>query len=139
MSSKRKDIRNALKTLFENDVQFDAISIFSSRRSLISEREELPSITLFTPNEDLTPETIDQNRYIRKLQLTLEIRTASTDNVDDDLDTISDMVETFMLANSSINGLVLGSVCLTIETEVGLEANQEIGLCTLNYECTYVS
>lgn len=139
MSSKRKDIRNALKTLFENDVQFDAISIFSSRRSLISEREELPSITLFTPNEDLTPETIDQKRYIRKLQLTLEIRTASTDNVDDDLDTISDMVETFMLANSSINGLVLGSVCLTIETEVGLEANQEIGLCTLNYECTYVS
>jgi hypothetical protein len=139
MSNDRKGIRSALKSLFENDESFEAVKVYSNRKSNISQREELPSITIFTPNEDATAESLQQTRYIRKVQLVLEVRIDSSEDTDDILDDLLSKVEDFMLVNSNISGTVLGSVLQSTETEIGYDGNLEIGLGVLTYEVTYVS
>ena len=139
MGNKRTEIRQALKTLISADSAFDNVTVFSSRRSNVSQIEQLPSITIQTPNEDSTPETLQFKRYIRKIELRLEIRISATDDADDVLDTLMAQVEDFMLLNQSVSGNLLSCYLLSSEIDVAPDGNEEIGLGTLIYQGTYVS
>lgn len=139
MGNKRKEIRQALKTLIDADSQFDSVEIYSSRRSLVSQLEELPSLTIFTPTEGASPEAIKHRRDIRKLELRLEVRMDASQNVDDDLDTLLAKFEDFMMLNQNITGTILGCNLVSTETDVGIDGNKEIGLGVLIYEATYIA
>ena len=139
MGNKRTEIRQALKALINVEVLFTGVTVSTNRRSLVSQREELPAITLMTANESATPEALQQKRYIRKLELRIEYRVDATENVDDLMDDALSQIEDFMLLNRDISGTLLGSELKGTETDVGHEGDQEIGLGVLIYECTYVS
>lgn len=138
--NKRKEIRSALKELLEVDPNFSDTTIITSRSGGISQTEELPSVTILTPNEPVQAAVIGpKGRYIRRLMLVFEARLDATSNVDDQLDDLSNLIESFMVTNDGISGLVQGSVLVDSNTEVGYEGNREIGLATLEYEVTYIS
>lgn len=141
MGNKRSLIRSTLKDLIENDPTFVAFKVISTRTSLVSDQEELPSISIVTPLENARPESLQQKRYIRILDLKIEIRVAadSETGLDDYLDDTMATLEDFMLANESILGTTLGSVLISSELDIGYESDQEIGLGTLLYQVTYVN
>lgn len=137
MSNKRAEVRTAVKDFLEGTLT--GYKIISSRSKGLSQSEQLPTITVVTPNEVATPHSMNLQRYNRKIELRLEIRIEATQSTDDALDVALSEVENVVLANQSMGGAVLGSVLVGTETDVGYEGNTEIGLGVLIYEATYVS
>ncbi len=140
MGNKRKEIREALKTLIEADVQFDDVNVYTSRRSPVVQTEELPSLTIVTPNESATRQALNCKGYIRKLELRIEVRVDSDDDADDKLDDLLSLVEDFISTNETVSGeFLIGLTLVNTETDIGIEANKEIGLGTLIFEGTYIA
>ena len=139
MGNKRIEIREKLKELIQLDVNFTSVKVFTSRRSNNVQDEELPSITIVTSEEPVTPESLNRKRYIRKTELRLELRVTASDDVDDVMDDLLSKLEDFMITNSNLEGILLDSVQQTTETDIGVEGNKEIGLGVLVFECTYIA
>lgn len=137
MGNARKEIRDNIKAFLLSS--FSDSEIFSTIQTGISQGEQLPSISIVTPNETATPESMNRKRYIRKLELKLEVRVTASVDTDDELDLLIAEVEDAVLADSTFGGTVLDSVLLDTETDIGFEGNREIGLGILTYEATYIA
>lgn len=140
MGNKRKEIRQATKTLLENSSTLSYItSIFTNRQSNLSQTQHLPSITIFTSSEDATKKDVSGQTYIRQLDLTFEIRVDDTGNADDLVDNIMSDVENVILSNLDLSGTVLGTELSQSTIEVGFLGNKPIGFGTLTFRSTYVA
>lgn len=139
MGNKRIEIREKIKDLIALDVNFTGVHVFTSRTSHNIQDEELPSITIVTSEEPVTPESINRKRYIRKTELRLEVRVTASEDADDVMDTLIGKLEDFMITNSNLEGILIDSVQITTETDIGIEGNREIGLGVLVFECTYIA
>lgn len=139
MANKRKAIRQKIKELLTADNNFTGVTIFSSRQNPVVLNQQLPSITVFVSNEPVEPESMDERRYIRTPEILFEARVFATDNVDDDLDDLMTKIENFMVTNSFIEGLVLNTLQITSESEVGIEGTKEIGLGTVTFTAQYIT
>lgn len=139
MGNKRKEIRTALVDLFTEAEDFEDFTFFSSRSSMISQTEQLPSITFILPDETATTESISYQRYIRTVTIEIELRVTSDEDVDNILDDTMADIEDFLITNSTISGTVQALTLIGSSTEVGHEGNEEIGLGVLTYEGKYIS
>lgn len=137
MGNKRKEVRENIKSFLTS--AFSDSEIMSSIQTGISQTEQLPAINIVTPNETATPEAMHRQRYIRKIELRLEVRVAASSDTDDELDLLLAEVEDAVLADSTFGGAVLDSILQGTETDIGFEGNKEIGLGILIYEATYVA
>lgn len=137
MGNKRKELRDNIKTFLTS--AFSDSEIMSSIQSGISQSEQLPAINIITANETATPEAMHRQRYIRKVELRLEVRVAASSDTDDELDLLLADVEDAILEDSTFGGAVLDSVLQGSETDIGFEGDREIGLGVLIYEATYIA
>lgn len=134
MGNKRKEIRAALKLLL--DVEFD--NVYTSRTFAISQRENLPAVTIYTPEEPVRPKDLSQKSYIRSLELRIEVRIADRDTADDTLDEMMNEVEQILFDNHSIGGTILSSELTGSSVGVDFDGSEPIGIGTLTYLCLYV-
>jgi hypothetical protein len=132
----RKAIRTALKELLLGNTEAGD-NVFSSRKSNISD-EELPAITIFTPVENATPQSISQKTYIRTLEMHIEVRDQFVDLVDDTLDDLVSEIEQIMADNQSVSGTTIGSVLAQTITEIDYSGEKPSGLATMIYELKYI-
>lgn len=137
MGNKRKEVRQNIKQFLT--AAFSDSEISSSIISGISQAESLPSINIVTPNESAEPESMSRSRYIRKMELRIEVRIEAKEDTDDELDALLADVEDVIIEDSTFSGTVLDSVLLDTETDIGFEGSREIGLGVLIYEAIYVS
>lgn len=137
MANNRVAIRAALSALLSGNTNADT-NVFINRGSPLW-KTEFPAILVYTKEESATPESIQVRRYIRDLQLLIDVKVQATDASDDALDAVVSQVETIMADNSSISGTVLSSILSKTEISVNSDAEEDIGVATLTYECKYIS
>lgn len=137
MANNRIAIRNALKEMLLGKTSCGN-SVFSGREAPVW-KSELPAILITTNLESAVPESQSARRYIRTLELVVEIRAESADNIDDDLDDLAAEVEALVNADKSLLGTVL--TCLQTNTEMRFddEAENKTGAALITFECKYLS
>ena len=137
MGNKRGEIRAALKALLETNLS--GYTVLTSRQVSLSALEQLPGIIIYTPDEPVTQEAMGSKRYIRNLELRIELTIEATEDTDDDLDTRIKDIETLMSNNPSISGTVLATTQIHTQTDLGVDGDKYIGIGTMIFECKYVS
>ncbi len=138
MANNRKAIRAALKEILaEGDTAADE-SVFTNRETKLWP-VELPCIIIYTPDEEATPESISQTRYIRDLQLNIELKITATEDVDDDLDDFVAEVEALIDANPSLGVAGLSSKLTNTNIRIDEGGENQIGVATLSLLCKYIS
>jgi hypothetical protein len=137
VANNRANIRAAIKTVLDGATSAGS-NVYSSRRTKLW-NEELPAIFIFTLEEPVTPESQRNTRYIRDVQILIEIRLEASTDVDDELDALVGEVEDLIIANQSLSGTVLS--VLQLNTEVSFDPNgeKEVGVAILTYQCKYIS
>ncbi len=134
---KRHKIREALKEMLLN--QTDAGSNVYSNRVSSYWRSELPCISIFMRDEELSPRDLSAKTYLRKSTITIEIHAEAKEDLDLALDKIADQVEGIILSDISISGTVQGCIFQGIEIDLasGDETTTPIGVLSLNCQITY--
>ena len=139
MANNRAAIRSALANMLSGETAAEA-NVYPYRETNLW-RSELPAILIYTNQEPAIPESLRGARYIRTLELTVEVRVEKGDSesVDDAVDTLLAEIETLVLADSSIGGTVLSTTQTNTEIRVDSDADRDIGVGVLTFECKYVS
>lgn len=135
--SKRTLIRNEIKNLLINAPTTCGDNVYSNRVSAYW-RDELPSISIFTTEENAEPRDIRSNQYVRTMNLMFEVHAEASEDLDQLLDTIADEIEDVMVANQSIGGHAIGSTYTSSSSELTGDATKPIGVLTINYEIKYI-
>lgn len=133
----RAAVRSALKTILSGAT--DAGSNVFAHRGTSLWTSELPAILIYTNQEQAKREALNRSRYIRTIELTIEVKVEAGDDVAEELDALLGQVEDVVQANESINGTVLSTVQTNTEIRVDSDAAQNIGVGTLTFECQYIS
>lgn len=132
---KRKQIREAIKGILLGNTDA-AQNVYSNRMSAFW-REELPSISVYFTDEDKTPRDVQNKKYSRSCLIQIETHVEGNEQIDDSLDRISEQVESALLANQSLNGLVQGLVLQSESFQISEEGTKPTGLAVLTIQVTY--
>jgi Flp pilus assembly protein TadG len=136
MSHKRTDIREAVKTmLLSNTVA--GLNVYSNRVSAFW-KAELPSISIFTTEEEATPRDANNKSYVRTMQLRLEVHAEATEDLDTFLDNAAVQVEDILNADQGLAGTAIGSKLTSTSIELAGDASTPVGVLSLNYEIKYI-
>lgn len=138
MSTKRKEIRQAIKDKLLNETDADD-RIYTSRVIPVWESER-PLILVYTREETVTNRAEAPREYDRRMQLSIEIIMDGEDDIDDDLDTVGQQVETKLFTGEEAH--TLEDLCEDIELKgcsmtIEKDGKKLIGSLILNYEVTY--
>ncbi len=136
-SSKKQSIREATVSLLEN-ANIDNINGIYANRTSSFWKDELPCISVFCAEENATPQDLANTKYLRTLNLRIEIHAEATEDLDNLLDQASQTVEELILENQSISGQVLGLTLQSSNMELLADATKPIGVSTLNFELKYI-
>lgn len=134
---KRQLIREAVKEMLLNET--DAGEKVYSNRVTAYWREEVPCISVFTTEETAAPRDITNRKYTRKLNLTIEIRTEASDNLDDSLDSLALKVEQLIDADLTLKNTAHNVVMTGTDIGFAGEGSKPVGLLNLVYEVTYLT
>lgn len=137
MANSRADIRSALQSMLSGATSAGT-NVYSNRRTALWE-SELPAILIYSNQESATPESQRVLRYIRTLELLIEVRVQATTAVDDDVDDLLGEIEDLIYADPSIGGTVLKAIQTNTEFRVDSDADQDIGVGVLTFECQYIA
>jgi hypothetical protein len=137
MANNRIAIRAAVSTLLTGATSAGT-NVFTDRKSKLWE-SELPAILIYTFVEATTPESINLRRYIRDLELKIDVKVEATTSVDDILDALIAEIETIIIANPGLSGTVLSTIHTHTEIVVDSGAETDIARATLTYQCKYIS
>lgn len=133
----RTTIRTALLDMLVGETSAGT-NVYSNRESRLWQ-SELPSILIYTLQEPLTPESLSARRYIRNLELQIKVKVEATETVDDTLDALVAEVEAIIDADPSLAGTVLTTIQTNTEVSIESEAEKDIGIAVLTFECKYIS
>lgn len=136
MANSRKAIRDALVTMLSGETEAGT-NVYANRETGLWQ-SELPAILVYTEQESAEPRDLSSRKYIRTLQLRVELKAEANSTVDDDLDDLAEEVEDIIDADQSITGTVLSTVLTNTELSVDADGEKEIGVCILNFECKYI-
>jgi hypothetical protein len=138
--SKRKAIREALKTILLNNTDCNA-NVYSNRVDAYWE-DQLPAISIMMNQESSLKRDIRATQYLRTLELSVvitnQVAKSEPEPIDDFLDKVAEQVEGLIIANPSLNGEVSSTELTSTEIELSGEANKPLGVLTLNYEIKYM-
>lgn len=133
---KRQLIREAIKDILIDNTTAGS-NVYTNRVSAFW-KEELPSISIFMRDEELTPRNTQGKTYIRKATITIQIIAEANEALDNSLDAMADQVEALILADESLQGNVSGLVFQSSEFEIAGDAAKDIGALTLTMQVTYI-
>lgn len=133
---KRQLIREAIKAILIDNT--DAASNVYTNRVSAFWRSELPSISVYMRDEELTPRDMANKSYIRKGTISIEIHAEANEGLDDSLDAITDQVEALLLNDPGLAGTVSGFIFQNQEFELAGDATTNIGVSTLTMQVTYL-
>lgn len=133
---KRQEIREAVKAMLLDQTLANA-NVYSNRVSTFW-KQQLPSISVFTRDEETTPRDLANSKYVRTLNLTIEIHAEAKENLDDTLDTIADQIETLIGTDQSLGGTALGTIMTGTTVELAGEAATPVGVLTLSFQTKYI-
>lgn len=137
MANNRTAIRAALKTMLSGNTSAGT-NVYTHRETNLWQ-SELPAILIYSNQERAEPESLRHQRYRRTLELAVEVRVEASTNVDNTIDSLLASIETLVLADTSIGGTVLGTTLTSTEIRVESDAEKDIGVGILNYECLYIA
>jgi CII-binding regulator of phage lambda lysogenization HflD len=133
----RTAIRSALTTLLSGETSAGT-NVYANRYTSLWQ-SELPAILIYTRQESAVPEAMNQSRYIRTLELSIEVRVEASEDVDDSIDSIIGEIEDQLATDQSIGGTVLSSTQTNTEIRVDSDGEKDIGVGILTLECKYIS
>lgn len=136
MANNRKAIRDALVAMLSGETEAGT-NVYANRSTSLWQ-SELPAIMVYTEAESAEPRDLSSRRYIRTLQLRVELKAEANATVDDTLDDLATEVEEIIDEDQSITGTVLSTLLTNTELSVDADGEKEIGICTLNFECKYI-
>lgn len=137
MSHKRTDIREAVKTMLLAGATVAGENVYSNRVSAFW-KSELPSISIFTTEEEATPRDLKNQTYVRTMQLRLEVHAEATEDLDTLLDEAAVEIEDILNADQGLTGTALGSKLTSTSIELAGDASTPVGVLSLNYEIKYI-
>ncbi len=138
MASKRKQIRQAVASLLKTPAISGLGNVFSNRIEAY-EQSELPAASVFAAIEDPRPRDTSNSRYIRTLNLIVEVVVEANKDLDDKLDDWSDVIEERILTNQELGGLATGITYTGTELVLeGESAQESVGTARINFEIQYI-
>jgi hypothetical protein len=137
VANNRVQIRSAIKALLTGTTSAGN-NVFSSRGHAYW-RSELPAICIFTSHEPAQPSNLQNTRYNRTLEISIEVRVEASSSTDDTLDNLIAEIEAIMQANPSLSGTVQSTTLTNTDIRVDTDGEQPIGVGTLSYESKYSS
>lgn len=138
MTNRKKEIRNAFKELLMGKTRA-LFSVFTSRQSSLWE-EDLPAINIWAQDEsEIEIYTESPRRYLRKLEVTIELYLAGSKRVDDEIDDFTSEIENIIdgedlfTLEKSIRDIIY------VSNSVGQDADntKQGAVATLKYEVQY--
>lgn len=137
MANNRSNIRLAIKNVLLDETDAGS-NVYTNRETKLWE-SELPAILIYTAQEPAIPESLSSQRYVRTLELRIEVKVKGTTDVDDSIDEVLGQIEDLIHANPSLNGVVSATILTNTEISLDSDAQEEIGVGVLSYECKYIS
>ncbi|MDT7849919.1 phage tail terminator protein [Methylophilus sp. VKM B-3414] len=135
MAHARTQIREAVKAHLTSISAFNG-NVFSSRFSNL-QTAELPSVTVFSPQENNDSGDIHGFSVERTLQLAISIKTAEISNIDIVLDDLCEAVEIAMDTAGGFGGLVKNIQLTATQIQINEDAAEPVGEALLQYQVTY--
>lgn len=134
MPHPRQTIRDAIKAILNATPGFEGR--VDTTRSRPTSTSELPCIIIYTLQET-SGRSSTGGGLLRTLNVGIEIRTASSGEIDDALDDLALVVERAMLADPRLGGLAIDTYLTA--TAVGLDGEGESrqAVATLSYTVLY--
>ena len=137
MSHVRQQIREAIGTACTG-LSTTAARVFQARVYPLASAD-LPGLALYTNSE--TSEEAEVGGASRLLMRTLEVKidgySRKTSGLDDELDTICAEVETAIMDNSTVQGLVAYLFILETSVSFSSEGDRPIGCASMTWNCVY--
>ncbi len=128
----RQQIRDKLIAILTGLTTTGA-NVFGSR---IYNHDSLPSIAIYTQNEELGEES--GTRQLRLLNVVVEVRVTAVSGFDDTLDTISAEIETAIFASdTTLQGLCKDFDFEGLEIEYSGDGEQPIALMNMRFVALY--
>lgn len=137
MANNRVAIRAALKALLSGETDAGT-NVYTNRESRLW-KSELPSIIINTPDEPVNIRALNGGIYNRTLTINVEVKVEASEDVDDTLDALLAEVEQIVADNPSLSGTVQAAIQTNTETRIDSEAEKDIGVGILTFECKYSS
>ena len=139
---KRTDIRNALKTLMENELPgVGQRYIFLGRQRAIP-AHLLPAICIYMENEEKTLASAGQPRqFDRGNDYIFEVhaQAATTQAVEDELDIWCERIETTLIANETLGGLVREIIPVIDAYDIEEDALKPAGVAECRYSIIHTA
>jgi len=140
MDHKRKTIREKIVTLLKAGATSAGDNVFSNRAHALF-ATELPSIIVYSGDEDSEFLNPPENRLKRTLDVFIELAIGQTTNIEDEIDALCLEVEEIIKPKSELDRLY-GNLVQSVElkkTETGIfeKADKVIGSAKLTYSFEY--
>lgn len=135
----RKNIRAAAVAILKNSNTAAGQNVFSNRIRPFNP-EELPAINILTKEENITLNNVAPRIYERELELVIVCAEKAKNSIDDDLDDLSQEIETSLLKSGS-NYMFLNEQAEDLRLS-NFQSNyelgdQQIGACALTFIASY--
>jgi len=135
MTNKRTSIRKAIVAAIDGTSEL-AGRVTSSRVRRV-QREEMPCAAVYALKEPAEMLALGKQR--RVVAIVVEVRATATDDLDDALDALCEVVEAAIFADPKHGGLAVGTQLAT--TEIGLdgEGDERQGVAQITFDVTYLT
>ncbi len=138
MSHARTIIRKTIVSLFKNNLVLKKAVADRVYESKVYPIDMVPSIVVYTPNEQVIDYTISYPRtQTRQLTLVIEIFAKANATPDQTGDGLALAVEDILGSDPSLGGIVKDLSLHSSETIVSGESDKPIAVTTLNFNLTY--
>lgn len=138
MSHARKIIRSSIVSLFKNNSVLKKTVGDRIYESKVYPIDEVPSIIVYTPNEQVIDYTISYPRtQTRQLTLIVEIFAKANANLDQTADSLALEVEDILSKDPTLGGIIKDLSLHSSETIFSSECDKPIAVTTLTYHLNY--
>lgn len=136
MSHKRQQIRDACKTTLHDET--DAADRVYANRSQPLFGLSFPAIVIFATSETGEPTGIGDDPTTRTLELNIDCYCEATEDLDDELDDLTQAVEDLMADDDALEP-ALGWTLVSTAIDLGRHGEIPVGVARLTYAVTYLS
>ena len=138
MTHARTIIRNTIVSLLKNNSDLKRAVGDRIYESKVYPIDTVPSIMVYTPNEQVIDYTIGFPRtQTRQLNLIVEIFAKANANLDQTTDSLALEVEDILSKDPTLGGMVKDLSLYSSETILSSEGDKPIAVKTLTYHLTY--
>lgn len=138
MTHARTIIRNTIVSLLKNNSALKRAASDRIYESKVYPIDTVPSIMVYTPNEQVIDYTIGFPRtQTRQLNLIVEIFAKANANLDQTTDSLALEVEDILSKDPTLGGMVKDLSLHSSETILSSEGDKPIAVTTLTYHLTY--